>query len=82
MILLKDPDVELTQQQNKAINESVVNMRLIACAASGKTEAFVRCVVKLFDPKASDKSLPPNIRENNEITECNADAIVQQIAVA
>lgn len=53
--------MELTPQQNKAIGEPVVNMQLIACAGSGKTEVVARRVVRLLDLKGPDKLLPANI---------------------
>jgi ATP-dependent exoDNAse (exonuclease V) beta subunit len=68
--------VELTPQQNKAISEPFVNMPLIACAGSGKTEVIARRVVKMHDPKGPDKLLPVNIREKNETAERYVDAIV------
>jgi DNA helicase-2/ATP-dependent DNA helicase PcrA len=53
--------MKLTDSQEKAIEHSGLNLQLIACAGSGKTEVVARRVVHLLTPGREDSLAPRNI---------------------
>src|SRR3989304_5480921 len=53
--------MKLTDTQEKAIKHGGLNLQLIACAGSGKTEVVARRVVHLLTPGRPDSLLPRNI---------------------
>jgi len=53
--------MKLTPAQDEAINCSVGNLQLIACAGSGKTEVVARRVVRLLDPQNAEALAPRQI---------------------
>lgn len=53
--------MKLTDSQEKAIEHGGLNLQLIACAGSGKTEVVARRVVHLLTPGREDSLAPRNI---------------------
>ncbi len=53
--------MQLTPSQSIAILHSGLNLQLIACAGSGKTEVVARRVVHLLTPGRGDSLAPRNI---------------------
>lgn len=53
--------MKLTDSQEKAIEHGGLNLQLIACAGSGKTEVVARRVVHLLTPGRGDSLAPRNI---------------------
>jgi DNA helicase-2/ATP-dependent DNA helicase PcrA len=53
--------MKLTDSQEKAIEHGGLNLQLIACAGSGKTEVVARRVVHLLTPGRKDSLAPRNI---------------------
>ena len=53
--------MRLTKNQQDAITHPGINLQLIACAGSGKTEVVARRVVHLLDPKNRNLLTPANI---------------------
>ena len=59
--IVKTVVVELTERQKAAIAFGGINLQLIACAGSGKTEVVARRVVHLLAPGRQDTLQPRNI---------------------
>ena len=53
--------MKLTDSQRRAVEHDGLNLQLIACAGSGKTEVVARRVVHLLTPGKPDSLLPRNI---------------------
>ena len=53
--------MKLTDSQKNAIEHGGLNLQLIACAGSGKTEVVARRVVHLLTPGREDSLAPRNI---------------------
>ena len=53
--------MKLTDTQRKAIEHTVDNLQLIACAGSGKTEVVARRAVHLLTPGKGGELMPRNI---------------------
>ena len=53
--------MKLTHSQRRAVEHDGLNLQLIACAGSGKTEVVARRVVHLLTPGKPDSLLPRNI---------------------
>ena len=53
--------MRLTDSQQDAIRHPGINLQLIACAGSGKTEVVARRVVHLLNPANADSLAPVNI---------------------
>ena len=53
--------MKFTDSQEKAIEHAGLNLQLIACAGSGKTEVVARRVVHLLTPGRPDSLEPANI---------------------
>ena len=53
--------MKLTDSQRQAVDLSLGNMQLIACAGSGKTEVVARRVARLLSPGRPDSLAPANI---------------------
>lgn len=53
--------MKLTDAQGRAVEYGGRNLRLIACAGSGKTEVVARHVVHLLTPGRADSVAPGNI---------------------
>ena len=53
--------MRLTKNQQDAIRHPGINLQLIACAGSGKTEVVARRVVHLLNPENANSLAPGNI---------------------
>ena len=71
--------MNLTANQEKAINEIDNNLQIIACAGSGKTEVITRRIAKILKEKKNIK--PENIVAFT-FTEKAADSMKKRIELA
>ena len=53
--------IDFTKDQKKAIETNDINLRIIACAGSGKTSTIAGKVIYLLNPKNGFKTEPRNI---------------------